>query len=217
MMQSVEDICSNYKVILASSSPRRYEIMHDNMGFRDLETIKPSFEEDLDKNLYKNDPIKYVIDTSRCKAESIVSEFDLERDKQKKLIVCADTVVIDWDNLIYEKPGTKDKQLANLKRFCFESDEPMRVVTAVTIISSDASDVKMTQFHEVSNVYFDSTIPEQVVVDYVNSEDGLQVAGGFKVQGFSGILIDRIDGDYFNIVGLPLNKTFKRLLQLASM
>lgn len=216
MMKSVEKICSQYKVILASSSPRRFEIMHDNMGFRDLEIIKPSFEEDLDKNLYKNDPIQYVIDTSKGKAESIVSEFNLGKDEQPKLIVCADTVVIDWDNIIYEKPGTKERQLANLRRFCFESHEPMRVVTAVTIISSDVSGVEMTQFHEISKVYFDSTIPEQTIIDYVNSEDGLQVAGGFKVQGFSGILIDRIDGDYFNIVGLPLNKTFKHLLAFAS-
>ena len=217
MEKSVEAIYSNYKVMLASSSPRRYEIMHDNMRFRDLQTIKPSFEEDLDKTLYKNDPIQYVIDTSKGKAESIVNEFNLQSDEQKKLIVCADTVVIDWDNIIYEKPGTKDKQLANLKRFCYGSQEPLRVVTAVTIISSDSTSVKMTQFHEVSKVYFDSKIPEQVIVDYVNSEDGLQVAGGFKVQGFSGILIDRIDGDYFNIVGLPLNKTFKHLLELASI
>ncbi|SMN18937.1 similar to Saccharomyces cerevisiae YOR111W Putative protein of unknown function [Maudiozyma saulgeensis] len=223
-MQCVDKICSEYKVVLASSSPRRYEIMHDNMGFNDLLIMKPTFEEDLDKSLYINNPIQYVVDTSYGKAQSIL--VDLQNVKEKRLVVCADTIVLDWDNIIYEKPGTAERQLENLKRFCYESEKPLKVVTAVTIIEWDPNGVdhgdndtnnklanqQIRQFHEISNVYFDSKISEQVIQDYVNSEDGLQVAGGFKVQGYSGILINRIEGDYYNIVGLPLNRTFKELL-----
>ena len=218
-MQCVDKICSEYKVVLASTSPRRYEIMHDNMGFKDLLVIPPTFEENLDKSQYADNPIQYVVDTSYGKAQCMLSE--LQDVKEKRLVVCADTVVLDWDNIIYEKPGNKERQLANLKRCCYGSQKPLRVVTAVTIIKWDPNAIddgnksmkhQIHQFHETSEVYFDSTVPEQVIQDYVYSEDGLQVAGGFKVQGYSGILIDRIEGDYFNIVGLPLNRTFKELL-----
>lgn len=211
----VARICKEYGIILASSSPRRYEIMHDTMGFQNIELMKPTFEENLDKTKYINDPIEYVVDTSYHKAMNIVEQ--LKSVDRKKLVICADTIVIGRDNMIYEKPMNKEKQLKDLYEFCFNDETPIRVVTAVTLIKWEGSDnkYKLEQFHEISNVFFDNEIPKAVIEDYVNSEDGLQVAGGFKIQGFSGILIKKIEGDYFNIVGLPLNHTFRAILMCA--
>lgn len=209
-------IHEKFDVILASSSPRRYEILTEVMGIQDLRVMKPSFEEDLDKALYKLKPIEYVRKTSFCKALGIASDLKTQEMKcqKEKLIICADTVVIDKDDVIYEKPGTKDRQLTNLKKFCYsEGQHPLRVVTAVTLIRwANSKDYTISEpFHEITEVYCDENIPLQLLEEYVESEDGLAVAGGLKIQGLSGIVIKKIHGDYYNVVGLPLNRTFQAI------
>ncbi|EHN00188.1 YOR111W-like protein [Saccharomyces cerevisiae x Saccharomyces kudriavzevii VIN7] len=126
----MNSICSKYDVILASSSPRRYEILHDIMGFTELKTMVPTFEENLDKTKYSTNPIEYARDTSRRKAQSIVeilSDYQNENSNEiekPKLIICADTIIIDKDGKIYEKPITKEVQMRFLMKFCYEDDEP---------------------------------------------------------------------------------------------
>ncbi|EDO16236.1 hypothetical protein Kpol_505p13 [Vanderwaltozyma polyspora DSM 70294] len=210
----INRICSEYEVILASSSPRRYEILHDVIGIKDLKVMKPDFEEDLDKSNYVNDPIRYVCDTSYGKAESIVRSLKNKSDEvnKKKLIVCADTVIIDTKNKIYEKPQEKEVQLKNLKKFCYE-EEYIKVVTSVNIVKwIDADRYDFEPFYEETKIYFDKNTPLELIEDYVGSEDGLEVAGGFKIQEISGAMIRGIEGDYYNVVGLPLNRTLTRLI-----
>lgn len=208
-------LSSKYEIILASSSPRRFEILTEQMGFKDVIVMKPSFEEDLDKTLYHKKPLQYVQDTCLGKAHSIVHELKQQQNDQHskpKLVICADTVVIDHTDEIYEKPVYKETQLKTLLKFT-QSGKPMRVATAVTIIRwASAQDHQFESFYEVTEVFFDKEIPRTLIEMYVESGDGLQVAGGFKVQGFSGCLISGINGDYYNVVGLPLNATWKRLL-----
>lgn len=210
----IESITSQFEVILGSSSPRRYEIMHDTMGFPQVTLMKPSFEEDLDKSHY-TDPVDYVRETSYHKALAIVHDLDIAGDDatRPKLVVCADTVVIDCSGNIYEKPKSKDIQLKNLMKFCYEDEEPLRVVTAVTLVKWRGKNDYTIQetFHEETKLYCDPKIPQELLEDYVESGEGIQVAGGFKIQGSSGVIIERIDGDYYNVVGLPLNKVFQAL------
>ncbi|QLL32809.1 hypothetical protein HG536_0D03310 [Torulaspora globosa] len=214
-----EQIQNKFDVILASSSPRRYQILHDVMGLRDLKLMKPSFEEDLDKALYRNDPIRYVRDTSFCKAQGIAKDLEAQndaKDPKEKLIICADTIVIDTDNIIYEKPGTKDAQLANLKKFCYsDKGHPLRVATAVTVIRwRDGKNYDIRDpFHEITELYCDGQIPIELLEEYVESGEGVAVAGGLMIQGISGIVIKTINGDYNNVVGLPLNRTFQAIYQ----
>lgn len=213
-----QQLHEKFEVILASSSPRRYEILHDVMGITDLKLMKPSFEEDLDKDLYKNDPIQYVRDTSFCKAEGIAKDLEAQEteDSRPKLVICADTIVIDVDDVIYEKPGAKDIQLANLKKFCYsDKGHPLRVVTAVTLIRWQNSQNYTIRdpFHETTELYCDDKIPLPLIEEYVERGDGVAVAGGLMIQGLSGIIIKRINGDYNNVVGLPLNRTFQAIYQ----
>lgn len=222
------DDLDNYEIILGSSSPRRYELLKDYLDIHEIKVLKPSFEEDLDKTLYKNDPLKYVHDTCRLKAKSILEEYNPGKHTRKKLgaiIICADTIVVGPENQIYEKPVTQEKQLEYLTKFCytygkeFVDIEPMKVITSVTLIKDckgieDESTLIIHQFEEVTKIYFDPEIPLNVIKKYVESKDGLNVAGGFKIQGPSAVLIKGIEGDYYNVVGLPVNKTYKTLLQL---
>lgn len=208
-------ISSKFDIILASSSPRRYEILHDVMGFKEIQLMKPSFEENLDKSAYKSNPIGYVCDTARCKAEGILKDLNSRNETGKeKLVICADTVVIDSHDVIYEKPKSKDIQLTNLKKFCYSDvGKPLRVVTAVTLIRWTNADhyTVIDPFFETTEVQCDQNIPFQLLEEYVESGDGLAVAGGFKIQGLSGMIIKKIDGDYYNVVGLPLNSTFQAI------
>ncbi|CAG98841.1 nucleotide diphosphatase [Kluyveromyces lactis] len=207
-----QKLTDKYEIILASSSPRRFEILTEQMGFDNIKVMKPSFEEDLDKSLYVKRPSDYVQDTCKEKAKSILQE--LTPGSKSKLVLCADTIVVDHTDEIYEKPVEKEIQLRNLLRFT-QSGKPMRVITAVTIIIYNTpQEYSFDSFYEQTEVYFDSNIPRSIVEMYVESGDGLQVAGGFKVQGFSGCLIKKVNGDYYNVVGLPLNGTWKRLCTL---
>lgn len=130
-------------------------------------------------------------------------------------MICADTIVIGTENSIHEKPQQSERQLDNLLQFR-DSDDPVRVATSVTLIKwQSAQDFSFTQFEEVSEVYFDQDFPLPILYDYVDSQDALDVAGGFKVQSFGGAMISKINGDFFNVVGLPLNKTFKQLYKAA--
>ncbi|GAV52420.1 hypothetical protein ZYGR_0AG04110 [Zygosaccharomyces rouxii] len=213
----VESIASQFQIVLGSSSERRHEILQQVMGVPQITIMKPSFEEDLDKGEFTN-PVEYVKETSRHKALGLINDLKVNNTTSTaagptKLIVCADTVVIDSQGNIYEKPGYKDIQLKNLKTFCYDLSEPLSVVTAVTVARWNHSgdyDVRDT-FTETTKLYMDSQTPLELLEDYVASGEGTQVAGGFKIQGASAVFIKKIDGDYYNVVGLPLNKTFQAL------
>ncbi|GCF01421.1 hypothetical protein ZYGM_001322 [Zygosaccharomyces mellis] len=215
--RAIASIASQFQIVLGSSSERRCEILQQVMGISQITIMKPSFEENLNKSEFGN-PVDYVSETSRHKALGIIS--DLKNDhtsltvtSSPKLIVCADTAVIDSQGNIYEKPEHKEVQLKNLKKFCYELTGPISVVTAVTIArwnQRDDYDIRNT-FTEETKLYMDSQVPLELLEDYVESGEGIKVAGGFKIQGASAIFIKKIDGDYYNVVGLPLNKTFQAL------
>lgn len=218
MSRVIKEISEKFEIVLASSSPRRYEIVTQVMGFADVKLMKPSFAEDHDKSLYAGNPTGYVHDTSKSKALGIIEDLKHTEEthaSKPKLVICADTVVIDSDENIHEKPQRPELQLGNLLRFR-ESDGPVKVITSVTLIKWESpQDFTFTQFEEVSEVHFDSDFPLPILYDYVDSGDALDVAGGFKVQSFGGAMIKKINGDFFNVVGLPLNKTFKELYKAA--
>jgi septum formation protein len=131
------------------------------------------------------------------------------------VIVSSDTI-IELDGSIYEKPKDKETQFKNLQKFR-DSATPLVVMTGVVIItpSSDLSkeenDVQLHSHVEKTKLYFDKTLSDELIQSYVDSEDGLKVAAGFKIQSTGALLIDGIEGDYYNVVGLPLRATFKLL------
>lgn len=191
------------------------------MQFRDVRVVPSKFAEDLDKSQYLADPVQYVRDTSLYKAKAVVrtlgqaDEIQIASEKDM-LIICADTVVLGPNKRIYEKPKSREAQLRNLKIFCYECSDPVKVVTAVTIIHwRNKHDHSFHTFHDETDVDFDPEIPESIVEKYVASGDGDGVAGGFKIQGPASVMIRGVQGCYYNVVGLPLNKTFKALLNTA--
>lgn len=213
----LKQLTDQYTILLGSKSPRRYDILHNVMGIKDLIVLDPQCSENLNKSDFEN-PIDYAIQTSKIKADSIIQNVNFTDNLYKpKLIICADTIVIDYQNVIYEKPSSIDIQLTNLKKF-HTSEKPLKIVTGVTLIWwKNSNTYTYHQFHDVTEVYFDEGLPLDVIESYVLSNDGINAAGGFKIQGFGGTLIKRINGDYYNVVGLPLNKTFKELYKYLNL
>lgn len=197
---------AKYKFILGSSSPRRKEILAKNLGIEDFVVIKSTFEENLPKASFKD--VDYVTKTAQHKIDSIISQLSIS---EKYVLLVADTIV-SCAGEIFEKPETEQTQLLMMKRYR-ENPDDIRVITSVHIcklgigrnIETHLSD------HEITTLKFDSTLSDSQLQDYIDTREGLHVAGGFMYQSKGSLLFKGIDGDYFNVVGLPAARTYRML------
>lgn len=203
-----------YNFILGSTSPRRLQILNNNLNIDNITVIPSNFAENLNKKDYTVDG--YVLETSRKKAEAIVQEL---RDKrQNSIILTSDTIILCNDQ-VFEKPKTKQKQLEMFLKYKLYGE--ILVKTAITVIKVDYDEVLKKNIYsedsdlEVTKLYFDQNCSDELIAAYIESEEGLNVAGGFKFQELGCLLFTGILGDYYNIVGLPVPKTFQLLQKIV--
>lgn len=177
-------------MILASSSPRRREIL----GFFSLpfEQLSPPFDED--SVAFEGDPVSYVIALSEGKAASV--EVD-------DIVITADTVVCK-EGVIYSKP----KDEAMVKQYLSELvGDWHSVFTGVTIRRGD----EFYSRAEETRVLFNELSPAQIS-HYCDKIHWADKAGGYAIQMGGGLIVRKIDGCYYNVMGLPIN-TLHALLQ----
>ena len=201
---------SEYDIVLGSSSERRKQILQEVLHITGIRIIKPDFEEDFSKNL---EPEEYVRKTSKEKLTRIIED---NKFTKPTLIICCDTI-INCNGKILEKPGTKTKQLEMFHQY--KRYPQLRVISSLHIAKVQAPESGTVPLvlgdNVTTNLNFDEDISELVLQRYIDSEEGLSVAGGFKYQEMGNVLFLSIDGDYFNVVGLPAKKTFELLLLLT--
>lgn len=188
-----------YNCILGSQSPRRKEILENNLGIKNFTTKASSFEENLAKD--DKTPLEYVQLTSQHKGEAIIkqSKFD-----SPTIILTCDTI-ISCNGEVFEKPMTKEKQREFFEYFSRYSE--LEVISALTVFKVGKTTEVFTD-HSISKLKFKG---DKYINDaYIESKEGLEVAGGFKYQGLGCLLFDSMEGDYFNVVGLPV-KVFSLL------
>ncbi len=175
-------------LILASTSPRRKELLRKlNIPF----TVEPSdFEEVITQD---SDPFELVKKLSYGKAQAVVNNFP------ESVVIGADTVVV-FDKKIYGKPHTADKALEMLKEL---NGTEHSIITGVTIIFP--SPFKIISFAEETKIFF-KQVSEQELIDYVTTGEPLDKAGAYAFQEKGSFLIDHIEGDLDNAIGLPVNK-----------
>ena len=207
-------VCRNelqkVNVVLASASPRRQELM-TALGLS-FETIVSHFDEDLDKTKYSS-AADYAADTSFHKVEDVKKQIlgDPQRNKGfPYLIVGADTVV-DLGGEVMEKPSSKDHAFEMLSRLSGNSHKVHTGVTVYLISSPDAADQKFHKSSETTAVTF-SDLPDEVIHAYIESGEPMDKAGSYGIQGAGGSMVTGIQGCYFNVMGLPLNKLSKMLI-----
>ena len=172
------------KILLASSSPRRLDLIRE-LGW-DFKVANPTVVEDEESM----NPVERVEVNAQRKARSI-------EGCQGYLIIGADTVVFH-EGEILGKPGESGKAAMMLRKL---SGKPHKVYTGVTILNSDTGE-KLTR-HEETTVWF-KELDDETIETYVATGEPLDKAGAYGIQGEAGALVDRIEGSYSNVVGLPL-------------
>lgn len=182
-------------MILASKSPRRKEILAQ-LGFQ-LQIKSKDIEEISDKV----EIVEQIKDISLKKVMAVAVE------NPKEFVVGADTVVV-IDGEILGKPKSEMDAEKMLKSLSGKNHE---VITAYTLINLEKN-IKITNSVE-STVYF-KQISNEEIEWYIKSGEPMDKAGAYGIQGLGSIFVDKIDGDFFAIMGFPINHFIKTLNNL---
>lgn len=187
-----------YKFILASKSPRRQFLLKD-LGL-DFEVHTKDVDESFSDNLKAEQIPLYL---SNKKADAFDGELN-----DNTIVITADTIV--WiDGQVLNKPENSDDAIRMLKLLSGKMHE---VYTAVCLKSKS----KTKSFFSVTKVYF-KELSQSEIEYYINNYNPYDKAGAYGAQEWIGyIAVDRIEGSYFNIMGLPLKELYEELLTFNS-
>lgn len=181
------------RLILASGSPRRRDLLND-LGF-EFE-VRPV---DIDESpLPSEKPVTYVMRLAREKA--------LAQAEAGELVIAADTIVAEGGELL-GKPADSDDAKRMLRRLSGKAHE---VHTGVALVD-EAKTLRLT-FVESTQVFF-KTLEEPEIDWYVSTGEPLDKAGAYAVQGVGSLFVDKLEGNYANVVGLPVAALYRLLRQ----
>jgi septum formation protein len=174
------------KIILASASPRRKEILRKT-GLN-FSICTSDYKEDINLSLKPRALAKFL---SRKKAETVAHKY------KNAIIIAADTFIV-FKNRLLGKPHT-DKEAEKMLNML--NGKAHSVITGFTIM--DTASKKILSRSVETKVYF-KKLGRKEINAYVRSKEPLDKAGAYAIQGLGSVFIERIDGDFLNVVGLPL-------------
>ncbi len=181
------------KIILASTSPRRKEILEKTRLPFSVEGS--DYEEDMSLPLSPHELVKFL---SLEKAKSVA------KNHTDALIIAADTIVT-FQEKVLGKPHTAEKAKEMLLML---NGKRNTVITGVAII--DTTSGRIDSFSDEADVYF-KHLTESEIDNYIQSGEPLDKAGAYAVQGLGSVFIKKIDGDFFSIMGFPIEKIAESL------
>ncbi|KFY14293.1 hypothetical protein V492_02715 [Pseudogymnoascus sp. VKM F-4246] len=125
------------------------------------------------------------------------------------MVIAADTVVVTTSGRILEKPRSEAEHLAMLRMLRDQVTHKVYTAVCVLVPRDDARSpgYNMESSVEETKVVFDETASDEFISAYVKTREAVGMAGGYGIQGMGGLLVERIDGAYDNVVGLPLRAT----------
>ena len=187
-------------IILASGSPRRRELL-EQAGFEFKVEVS-----NADENVSEESPVEMVEELAARKAKAVVNLNNKKEDTC--LVIGADTIVV-LDGKILGKPSDGEDAKAMLTSLAGRTHQ---VYTGVALfwIKEGVIEKKKT-FHECTDVTMVS-MTEQEIADYVASDDPMDKAGAYGIQGPAAVFISGIRGDYYNVVGLPISRVYHEIL-----
>lgn len=174
------------KIILASASPQRKEILRKT-GLN-FSICTSDYKEDINLSLKPRALAKFL---SRKKAETVAHKY------KNAIIIAADTFIV-FKNRLLGKPHT-DKEAEKMLNML--NGKAHSVITGFTIM--DTASKKILSRSVETKVYF-KKLGRKEINAYVRSKEPLDKAGAYAIQGLGSVFIERIDGDFLNVVGLPL-------------
>lgn len=185
------------KIVLASGSPRRRELL-SVVGVKDFEVCPAEGEEKTEAGLAPSEIVKSL---SGAKAREVAEKFDGDT-----VIIAADTIV--WaGGRVLGKPHSEDEAFKMLKVLSGKTHE---VYTGITLIKGgetlSCAECTKVEFRELS---------DDEINAYIATGEPLDKAGAYGIQGMASLMVKKIDGDYFNVVGLPLCLLGQMLKQIG--
>jgi len=186
----------NHHIILASASPRRQELFKE-LGLNFTVKVKP-IEEKYNTNLQAQEITNYL---AVLKSKAFEDEL-----KENEILITSDTIV--WhNNKALEKPKNNTEAVNMLQQL---SNCSHKVITSICITSKEQQKV----FYDITTVFFKQLSIEEINY-YVENHHPFDKAGGYGIQEWIGFIgVTRIEGSYFNVMGLPVHKLYEELIKL---
>lgn len=175
------------RIILASASPRRKELL-EKIGLK-FEVEPSNYVEDMRSGLSPDELARAV---SLEKAKAVACRH------KNTIVIAADTFIV-FKGKIMGKPGTEAEARKMLMRLRGKSHS---VVTGFTILDTDENKILTKSVETVVHI---KNLTSEEIEAYVKSGEPLDKAGAYAIQGFGSVIVERIEGDYFNVIGLPLS------------
>ncbi len=188
-----------YRIILASASPRRKELL-EQVG-AEFEII-PAVGEEI---ITDSSPQQAVLDLAAQKAAEVAAKV-----REDAIILGADTVVAFGDKILGKPKDEADaKQMLSLL-----SGKTHSVYTGVSIVVRQSGESQSYSFYEETEVTM-YPLSEQQILSYIRTKEPMDKAGSYGIQGKGAVFIEKIQGDYNNVVGLPIARVFRTLEEVC--
>lgn len=206
------------RIILGSASPRRREL---------LEQIGISFEvrvSDKEEVYHSLIPEEIVKELALSKAENVADDLREKQEQVKQISfdkknnVLLDTIVIGADTIVVSDGSIlgKPKDEADAVRMIRSLQERShKVYTGVAILDYDDEGKRKSVVHAVETEVFVNPMSDEEIREYAATGEPLDKAGAYGIQGRFAAYIERIDGDYYNVVGLPVSYVYRQLKEIA--
>lgn len=181
------------RIILASKSPRRKELM--DLAEFNYEILPSKVEEKWDDNLSIEEN---SIELGYQKAKSI-----FDNTQGDRAVIGSDTIVVK-DDEVFGKPKTRDEAIKMLKKIQGTSHS---VYTSLSVLIEERGQYKEYKETIESKVYV-KPMQDSEIINYINSYNVFDKAGAYAIQSRFAVYIEKIDGDYSSVIGLPINRLY---------
>lgn len=184
------------KIILASASPRRKELL--SMFVPEFDVMVSGADESIENGLTPEDQ---VIRLASLKAKNVY-----EKTIGDRIVIGSDTIVVK-NNKIYGKPKSREHAKQMIKEL-LEGDKTHYVITGLSVLIQDGDEEKEFNTFDKTKVYF-GDISDEEIEKWLDSGNVMDKAAAYGIQNEFCVFIDKIEGNYTSVVGLPTHKLYE--------
>lgn len=184
------------RIILASKSPRRKEIME--MLDIDFDILVSGADEIIEEGLSVQEQSKRL---AYAKAKAVFDETQGDR-----IVIGSDTMV-EKDGILYGKPKDRDEAISMIEKI---KNSDHNVITGVSVLIELNGEIEEYTDYDITKVYV-KDLSEKEIIKWIDSGEAMDKAGAYAIQGKFGVYIEKIEGNYYSVMGLPINKVHEVL------
>ena len=201
-------VMESMKYILGSGSPRRRELL--GMILPEFTVLPSRFDEESIQREGMT-PCEIVCTLSREKAREVFERYRAENPQEEICVIGGDTIVISPDGEVMGKPSSRADAARMLRQL---SGCTHQVMTAVTVMAQSVGQTLERVFPVQTDVTF-YPLSDSEIERYLDTGEPFDKAGSYGIQGYGGLLVERIAGDYNNVVGLPVARLMRELREMG--